>query len=127
MTLIQPSINRLHYSSYSSMSLKEMEKIVLEITDKYQDNEQVSHIYICHRLGFISNQSASLLIVVSGKHRSTPMIVLQEILEQIKSRVPIFKKVIFDEDVNVKDDDDKKYLMNKSQAFWLNNNNNISL
>lgn len=107
------------------MSLKEMERIVLEITDKFQGNEEVSHIYICHRLGFISNQSASLLIVVSGKHRATPMIVLQEILEQIKSRVPIFKKIVIDEDQDVKGDDDKRYLMNKSQAFWLNNNNSV--
>ena len=74
------------------MAMKEMEKICLEATERFR--EGVSKVFICHRIGFVATQEASIVVCCSGGHRDIPMQAVQWIVNAIKSRVTIWKRFV---------------------------------
>lgn len=90
------------------MAIKLMENIV----EKQMNSFDVHHkIFVCHRLGQVNVGEQSILIAVSSPHRSSGHQMVMQILNEIKEKVPIWKKVFYDEDNSVWSD--------KSEAFWL--------
>lgn len=86
-------ITGIEYSAYESMAQKELERLCEEI--------QVTHatphrVFIQHRLGFVAAREPSLVIEVFTKHSAESFELCQKYLAKIKTRVPIWKKPIFE-------------------------------
>lgn len=82
----------IHYSAYEVMAEKEIDKIVQEVQKKFD----INCTYIFHSIGEVTVGEVSLLILVSAVHRQNTFPALQFIVEQIKNKVPIWKKELFE-------------------------------
>jgi len=125
-------VESLFYEGYRPMALKIMREIVEEII---ASNPELNGCYVCHRLGLVPLGQASILIAVGSGHRNDAHNAVMEILNKVKSRVPIWKKVNYVNDHNDKTTDDCSKLnqsghhscgetassewSTKSEAFWL--------
>ncbi|NNE90359.1 MAG: molybdenum cofactor biosynthesis protein MoaE [Verrucomicrobiales bacterium] len=82
----------IEYSHYDGMALAELEKIVHE-TGK----SEIAHLVaIHHKIGFVKNGEASIVIRVQTPHSADAFRIGAEYLRQIKETVPIWKKPIFE-------------------------------
>lgn len=86
----QPVLH-LDYSAYNKMVTKEMNKIFSEIQSKFP---RVKHISIEHRLGIVKSGEASIIIATSSPDRASSIQATSYAIENIKSRVPIWKKEV---------------------------------
>ncbi|XP_017144535.1 molybdopterin synthase catalytic subunit isoform X2 [Drosophila miranda] len=84
----------LTYEAYENMALKEMDKICLELRATWPD---LKHILIYHRLGTVPENEASVVIAASAPHRSAALKAVTFAIDQLKSRVPIWKKELYEE------------------------------
>lgn len=88
-------------------------KVMMEIANHVISSKQLSKCFVVHRIGFVGVSQASILIAASSPHRKEAHEAVMEILNHVKSRVPIWKKVIYS---NI---DEVGNWSNKSEAFWL--------
>ncbi|MGB9694816.1 MAG: molybdenum cofactor biosynthesis protein MoaE [Caldisericaceae bacterium] len=79
----------IEYSAYEEMAIKELNKIEAEARKK----EGIIDIVIIHRVGDVPLKETSLLVIVTSAHRKEGYEVSQWIVEEIKSKVPIWKEV----------------------------------
>ncbi|KAH8357835.1 hypothetical protein KR200_006064 [Drosophila serrata] len=87
----------LAYEAYDNMALKEMNKICSDLRSKWPE---LRHIVIYHRLGTVPVCEASVVIAASSPHRSDALESVSFAIDQLKTRVPIWKKEIYDGDHN---------------------------
>ena len=83
-------VQEIIYSAYTEMANPEFSKIREDAFEKY--NLSCLHIY--HSLGAVKTGEISLFVLVSSKHRKDSFDALEDIVEQIKLKVPIWKKEI---------------------------------
>ncbi|XP_001359099.2 molybdopterin synthase catalytic subunit [Drosophila pseudoobscura] len=83
----------LAYEAYENMALKEMDKICSDLRATWPD---LKHILIYHRLGTVPENEASVVIAASAPHRSAALKAVTFAIDQLKSRVPIWKKEIYE-------------------------------
>lgn len=83
---------QLEYEAYDSMAIKEMTKICKEVRAKWA----VKHIAIYHRLGQVPVLEASVVIAVSSPHRQESLKSVEYIIDNLKAKVPIWKKEIYE-------------------------------
>lgn len=85
---------RLEYEAYESMALKEMEKLVKHVMDgtSFPGVRQVACV---HRLGVVPIAEASVLIAVAAEHRPEAFEACKYLIDEIKAKVPIWKKEIY--------------------------------
>ena len=81
----------LEYTAYESMALAEMQRIMDAAAAKYGLNGA----RLVHRLGTLSIGEASVIAVVSSGHRAEAFDACREMIEELKVRVPIFKREIW--------------------------------
>lgn len=74
--------------------MHKMEGICCEILKNYSD---LAKIAIMHRKGWVAVGKPSFIVAVSGGHRCDPHSAVIEIVNQVKAKVPIWKKVIYDQ------------------------------
>lgn len=87
---------RLDYSAYYQMALKEMKQIQKEILRKWGGGgKEIGKVAMVHRLGKLKVGETSVAIAVSAPHRREAFEVCRYAIDQIKKRVPIFKKEFF--------------------------------
>jgi molybdopterin synthase catalytic subunit len=87
-------VKRLEYESYDSMALKEMAKICDQMRAKWPG---LRHIVIVHRVGCVEIKEASIVIAVSSPHRKDSLEAVSFCIDQVKTTVPIWKKVFSQE------------------------------
>ncbi|UXI19568.1 hypothetical protein NH340_JMT05511 [Sarcoptes scabiei] len=92
------------------MAIKLMNEIVKDQLKSF-DVEKKYRIYVCHRIGLVPLGEASIVIAVSSPHRDGHQVVMN-ILNEIKKKVPIWKRVHFE--------NDEEDWSSNSEAFWLN-------
>ena len=112
----------LTYEAYQDMALATMRKIVLNCINKASDG--LHRAYVCHRVGQVDLGQASILIAVSSPHRSSSHQMVMDILNEIKQKVPIWKKICFDDEDTNQDNclkAEKSHWSSNSEAFWLAN------
>lgn len=85
----------LEYEAYEPMAQKVMQQLCDEIREKWQD---VKHIAIHHRLGNVPVKEASVVIAVGSPHRKTSLEAVTFGIEELKKRVPIWKKELYDKE-----------------------------
>lgn len=75
--------------------MKQMAGICEELRCRWPD---IVNIAIYHRLGFVPVREASVVIAVSSPHRKTSLDAVASAIEELKKRVPIWKKEKYDGD-----------------------------
>lgn len=79
----------IDYSAYEEMVNTEMEKIFELIKSKYND---VQKIYVRHSVGIVKAGEHSLFVLVASGHRRQAFKAVEEIVDLIKERLPVWKK-----------------------------------
>ncbi|XP_060649625.1 molybdopterin synthase catalytic subunit [Drosophila nasuta] len=88
-------VTSLEYEAYENMALKEMSKICTELRTRWPN---LKHIAIYHRLGSVPVREESVVIATSAPHRAAALESVSFAIDELKSRVPIWKKEIYEED-----------------------------
>lgn len=83
----------IDYQVYPEMAVKEMDKIADEAIVKWNLNRCV----IVHRYGRVMPGESSIVILVSSPHREESYISSKYIIDEIKKRVPVWKKECYDD------------------------------
>jgi len=87
-------VKEIDYSAYDEMVNLEFKRIISDISTKYDDLQQ---IIILHSIGKVKVGENSLFVFLSAGHRKNIFTALDDIVNQIKKRVPIWKKEILED------------------------------
>lgn len=83
----------IDYQVYPEMAVREMDKIADEAILKWGLNRCV----IVHRYGRVMPGESSIVILVSSPHREESYTSSKYIIDEIKKRVPVWKKESYDD------------------------------
>jgi molybdopterin synthase catalytic subunit len=81
-------VDGIDYSAYEAMAVAEMNRIVDEACERFAGVE----IALEHRIGALSVGDISVAIACAHAHRSPALDANRYIIEELKKRVPIFKR-----------------------------------
>ncbi|HEX6588004.1 MAG TPA: molybdenum cofactor biosynthesis protein MoaE [Longimicrobiales bacterium] len=81
-------VERLHYDAYRDMAVRELRAIAEEAAAR----TGTDRIVVIHRTGTLEIGEASLAVAVSTPHRAEAFDAARFIIEEIKKRVPVWKK-----------------------------------
>lgn len=87
------SVTRLEYEAYAPMAVRELETIAQEAIARYG----AAHVAAVHRIGVLELGEAAVVVVVATPHRAEAFDACRYVIEQLKLRVPIWKKEVFDD------------------------------
>ncbi len=87
------NVTHIDYDIYNEMAVKEMNKIA----DEASANHELNRIIIIHRFGRVTLGETSILILVSSPHRDSSYQASRYIIDEIKKRVPIWKKEFYND------------------------------
>ena len=90
---VKSRVQSIHYSAYTEMAEKEIEKIKENAVNEYGP----LNINILHSLGEVKCGEISVLVLISSAHREECFGSLKFIVNEIKTKVPIWKKEIYDD------------------------------
>lgn len=82
---------KLEFEAYNSMAEKEMNNIAKEALLKFE----IGKICIHHRVGVLEPGELPVVIAVSAPHRNAAFEACKFAIDELKERVPIWKKEIF--------------------------------
>jgi molybdopterin synthase catalytic subunit len=78
---------QLAYEAYPKLAVKEGNKIILEAMEKFQ----IKKACCTHRVGLLAIGDMAVWVGVSAAHRDAAFKACRYILDEVKSRVPIWK------------------------------------
>lgn len=81
-------VTGIDYSAYVPMAERELADVVAEACERYG----TPHIVVEHRLGTLTLGEASIVIAVSHARRASAMGAQKFVIEEVKARVPIWKR-----------------------------------
>jgi molybdopterin synthase catalytic subunit len=81
-------VTGIEYTAYSAMANAELQRIVAEAAERFGTDR----IAVEHRVGTLTLGEASVAIAVAQAHRAPSMDATRYIIEEIKKRVPIWKR-----------------------------------
>ena len=84
-------VSAIEYTAFEELALNKMHEIREEIFSKYP----LSCMHIHHSLGTINAGEICLFVFTSSKHRKPAIEACNELVERIKSELPIWGKEIF--------------------------------
>jgi molybdopterin synthase catalytic subunit len=84
---------RLEYEAYESMAIAALEGLEREALAGHE----ISRCRIVHRLGAVPLAEPSVAVVVSAAHRAAAFDACRWVVDELKRRVPIWKKEFFAE------------------------------
>ncbi len=87
------NVTHIDYEIYNEMALKELNRIADEAAERYQ----ISRIVVVHRFGRVLLGESSIVIAVSSPHRDASYQASRYIIDEIKKRVPIWKKEFYED------------------------------
>ncbi|MFV0529957.1 MAG: molybdenum cofactor biosynthesis protein MoaE [Flavobacteriales bacterium] len=87
-------IKAIEYTAYEEMALKEFHKIRETAFEKFD----LTCMHIYHSLGIVKAGELCLFVFVSSSRRKEVFKALEFIVEEIKAKVPIFGKELFEDD-----------------------------
>jgi adenylyltransferase/sulfurtransferase len=82
------TVQRLEYEAFESLAIKEGERIVLEAVARYG----VTRAACVHRVGSLGIGELAVWVGVSAAHRGEAFAACRYIIDEVKHRVPIWKK-----------------------------------
>ena len=84
------SVSEIHYEAYNKMAEDVMTKIELEALEKWNLRRSIT----IHRIGKLKVGETSVVVAVSSEHRKEAFDACNYVIDNIKKRVPIWKKEI---------------------------------
>ena len=81
-------VRQLEYEGYEAVAVKEGQNVLDEALEKYD----VRHAECVHRVGQLQVGDVAVWIGVSAGHRTAAFDACRYIIEQVKHRLPIWKK-----------------------------------
>jgi len=84
-------IEGIDYEAHPAMAKHQLEQIASAATEKFQLKKVVVH----HRIGFVRAGAASLFVQVASSHRAAAFEASKWIVDELKTRVPIWKRSRF--------------------------------
>ncbi|KAK9497624.1 hypothetical protein O3M35_004316 [Rhynocoris fuscipes] len=88
----QLEVSTLYYEAYEQMALKSLKEICAEVRAKWP---AIENIAISHRLGEVGVGEMSVILAISSPHRSDSIAAISFTMDQLKSKVPIWKKEVY--------------------------------
>jgi molybdopterin synthase catalytic subunit len=85
------AVTRLEYEAYVPMAEKELEAIASEAVESFG----ALHVLVHHRVGVLALGEAAVAVVVATAHRAAAFDACRFVIEELKKRVPIWKKEVF--------------------------------
>jgi molybdopterin synthase catalytic subunit len=82
------AVNGIEYTSYEAMAQTELDSILGEAAARYGTDD----IVVEHRVGRLALGEASVVIAVAHPHRAQAYDASRFIIEELKRRVPIWKR-----------------------------------
>lgn len=82
------TVSAIEYSVYKSMADAELERILDEAEERFG----VSALVVEHRIGLLGLGDVSVAIAAAHAHRAPALDSIRYVIEEIKKRVPIWKK-----------------------------------
>ena len=89
----EKKVSTLSYESYEELALNEMRKICEEALEKYNGLRAC----LIHRLGEVKVGESSILCAISTPHRKEGFEACEWMMNDLKKRVSIWKKEIFED------------------------------
>ncbi len=84
-------VTGIDYHAYREMAQQELDRIEADALERFPE----IRIHIAHRLGLLDVGEESVVIAVASPHRAEGFDALRFAIEEIKSRVPIWKKELY--------------------------------
>lgn len=81
-------VERLEYEVYRPLAEKEGAKIIAEALQRYA----ISHALCIHREGLLELGEIAVIVCVSAAHRGAAFDACRYIIDEVKTRLPIWKK-----------------------------------
>ena len=82
------AVRFLEYQAYGALAEKEGERIIQEALDKYD----IIAVRCFHRVGKVQIGQCAVWIGVTAEHRSEALAGCRYVIDQLKQRLPIWKK-----------------------------------
>lgn len=79
---------RLEYEAYEPLAVKEGERVIAEAKDRFP----LLHARCVHRSGLLEIGECAVWVGVSSAHRDEAFLACRYIIDQVKVRLPIWKK-----------------------------------
>ena len=79
---------RLEYEAYEPLAVSEGEKVIAEAREKFP----ILHAHCVHRTGMLEIGECAVWVGVSSGHRDEAFLACRYIIDQVKVRLPIWKK-----------------------------------
>jgi len=83
-------VSSVEYHAYRAMAERELQ----ELARKAGEAHHVSDVAVMHRLGRLDVGEASLVVAVGAPHRDAAFRCAQDMIDDLKARLPIWKKEI---------------------------------
>ncbi len=84
---------RLEYEAFEPLALREGERILAEARERFG----IERAYCAHRVGALAIGELAVWVGVSATHRGESFEACRYIIDQVKHRVPIWKKEYYEE------------------------------
>jgi len=81
-------VTAIEYAAYAAMAEAECARIVAETTDRWPG----AAVALRHRIGVVAVGEPSVAIAVAAPHRGDAFAACRYIIEEVKRRVPIWKR-----------------------------------
>jgi MoaE-MoaD fusion protein len=85
------TVTHLEYEAYEGMA----ENVMMEIAQALRDRHELCEIAIHHRVGRVGIGDTSVVIAVSAPHRQAALAACKEAIDELKQRVPLWKKEVY--------------------------------
>ncbi|MCS7002777.1 MAG: molybdenum cofactor biosynthesis protein MoaE, partial [Dehalococcoidia bacterium] len=85
-------VQRLEYDVYPPMAEKQMAAILAEAKERWPETETA----ITHRVGVLEVGDVAVAVVAVSAHRAEAFEACRYVIDQVKARVPIWKKEVAD-------------------------------
>lgn len=90
----QQKVKYIEYTCYEPMALEAMHQIREDIFSKYS----LTCMHVYHSLGLVGVGEISLFVFTSSAHRKDAIKACEEVVERIKSELPVWGKEFFEND-----------------------------
>ena len=87
---VEAAITGIDYESFDDMARRQFELIFAEIEQRWP----IESVRLAHRTGIVKVNEPSLWVEVVAAHRAEAFYACQFLIDQMKQRVPIWKKPI---------------------------------
>ena len=82
----------LEYEAYEGMAVAEIKKIIEVATQRWS----LLGCAVCHRVGTLKPGETAVAVAVSAPHRKESFEACEFIIDELKAKVPIWKKEVFE-------------------------------